>query len=140
MPGLTWEKALVAATAAHAGFQLTVSTVVYPALGRVPPSAWAAAHTQHARRITPVVALVYGAVLVASAGRLATRPVGPALVSFAASAGALATTAFEAGPLHGRLSAGRDPELFGRLVRADRRRTAFALTALASALAQPLVH
>ena len=129
-----WETALLAATAAHAGFQLSVTTLVYPALGDVDPSAWPAAHGRHSRRITPLVGLVYGAVVVTAVAGLATRPSLPTVLSTAASAGALTTTALVAAPLHGRLAAGREPALFARLVRADRVRTGFAGIALAAAL------
>src|SRR3712207_7268377 len=41
------------ATAAHLGFQATVTAVVYPALARTPAPQWAAAHRAHSRAITP---------------------------------------------------------------------------------------
>lgn len=136
MPRIRWESALVAATAVHAGFQLSVTTLVYPALGEVAPDAWTAAHARHSRRIVPLVGLVYGAVVVTSAGCAFTRPSVPTLAAAAASAGALATTALVAAPLHGRLTPIRDPELFARLLSADRWRSRLALVALAAALGQ----
>jgi hypothetical protein len=58
-----WTAALLASTALHAGFQLTVTLVIYAALAGVQPDQWVAAHARHSRRITPPVALVYGAAL-----------------------------------------------------------------------------
>lgn len=133
---MSWETVLVAATAAHAGFQLAVTTVVYPALAEVPEAGWTQAHAQHARRIVPLVGVVYSGVLVSALGSVATRRSAPALVSALASATSLGTTALVAAPLHGRLGAGRDPELLARLRRADLLRSAGAVLALAAALVQ----
>ncbi|SDT39276.1 hypothetical protein SAMN04488543_4123 [Friedmanniella luteola] len=128
-----WAVALLAATALHAGFQLTVTVLVYPVLAATPAAAWSGAHQRHARRITPLVGLVYLAVLVASAGALLTAP-GPAVrVAVAATAVALGLTAGVAAPLHGRLGAGRDAALLRRLLRADRLRSLAAVLALAAA-------
>ena len=44
--------------------------VVYAALAGVRPDAWVATHGRHSRRITPLVALVYGAALVCCIGVL----------------------------------------------------------------------
>ena len=63
-----WTVALLASTALHAGFQLKVTLVVYPALADVQPNLWAAAHARHSRRITPLVALVYGGALTCCVG------------------------------------------------------------------------
>ena len=41
-----WVVALLAATAAHAGFQATVTLLVYPALARVAAADFASAHEQ----------------------------------------------------------------------------------------------
>lgn len=136
MPETPWKTALVAATAAHAGFQLAVTFVVYPALTEVPEVGWARAHARHSRRIVPVVAAVYSGVAVGTLGCLVTRPSGSAVVSALASATSLCTTALVAAPLHGRLGAGRDDQLLARLVGADRVRSAGALVALAAALVQ----
>jgi hypothetical protein len=67
---------LLAAAALHAGFQLTVTAIVYPALASTPVDDWAEAHDRHSRRITPVVAVVYGAAVVACA-LAATADPGP---------------------------------------------------------------
>lgn len=134
---MTATEALLAATALHAGFQLVVSGVVYPALADVPAGHWAPAHTAHSRRITWLVAPLYIVVAGACIWSLLSWPVpvlvGVALVGHAAAAG---TTALVAAPTHGRLGReGKRPELVRRLLLADRVRTAATLVALAAALA-----
>jgi hypothetical protein len=65
-----WTVALLVSTALHAGFQLMVTFVVYPGLADVQPDRWPVAHARHSRRITPLVALVYGAALACCFGVL----------------------------------------------------------------------
>jgi len=128
--------ALLAATGLHAGFQATVTMLVYPALARVRPEDWSAAHEAHSRSITPLVAVVYGTAVVSSGGALWQSP-GSAGVRVAAlgTAGAVLVTAAAAAPTHGRLSRGRTPELVARLLVADRVRLGCALVAFAGAVA-----
>ena len=136
----SWSVALVAATSLHAGFQLTVTLLVYPALTRVAPAAFAAAHDRHSRAIVPLVGLVYAAVVVTALGVVVTDP-GSALgwTAAVASAGALLVTALRAAPLHGRLGRrGPEPDLLAALLRADRVRTACAVLAVAAAVAHAL--
>ena len=125
---------LLAVSGLHAGFQLVVTAVVYPALADVPADRWEEAHAAHSRRITWVVAPLYAAVAGGCAWSLRSRPVAaPVAVALAGHAVAAGTTALVAAPTHGRL--GRDggrPELLRRLLRADRVRTAGALVALAA--------
>jgi hypothetical protein len=133
----TSETALLAATAVHAGFQLTVTALVYPALFRAPD--WQAAHTAHRRSITPVVALVYAALVAAAVLALVDGPSGPCtVVALGGVALALGTTALVAAPLHGRLSPGRDEGLVRRLRVADLVRTVAAFAALAGAVVAAL--
>ncbi|GAB3464416.1 hypothetical protein AB1207_13845 [Kineococcus endophyticus] len=129
--------ALLAATAAHAAFSAVVTAVAYPALVATEADRWAAVHAAHTRRITPVVAAVYGALLASWAWALATLPVGAGLVVAAVGTVlALGTTAAAAAPTHARLGReGPRPELLRRLLRADVVRTAGAVLALAGALA-----
>ncbi len=129
----TPEAALLTATAVHLGFQATVTAVVYPALARVPSAQWAVAHRAHSRAITPLVAVVYGALTLAGGWALLSGANPWTLVALAATAVAMLTTALVAAPAHGRLSAGHDPQLTGRLLRADRVRAAAAAVALAAA-------
>ncbi len=139
----SWAVLLVAATALHAGFQLTVATLTYPALARVARTArpdFARAHADHSRAIVPLVALVYAAVVVASLGAVLASPASVlAWSAGVASAGALLVTALRAAPLHGRLGRlGPEPDLVRSLLRADRVRTLFALLAAAAAVAHAL--
>lgn len=140
-----WGVALVAATALHAGFQLTVSTVVYPALADVAradgPAAdaagtvWQPAHAAHSRRIGPLVGVVYPSLALALAGRLLAARDLPTVLAAGCSAAVVGLTAAVAAPLHGRLGSRPDPDLVHRLLAADRGRSAFAVGALAAALA-----
>ena len=125
--------ALAAATALHAGFQLVVTVLVYPAFADVPDDAWRAHHARHSRRITGLVGIVYGALLAAGAAVLVAGPTTLQAVSLVATALALAVTAFVAAPAHGRLSARRDMTVLRRLVVADRVRCAGAALAAVTA-------
>lgn len=131
---ITAPVALLAATAAHAGFQAAVTVLVYPALARVPGDGWTAAHAAHSRAITPLVALVYGLLAVASGWSLFAGPGGWTLVSLFAVVVAVAVTAMVAAPAHGRLATGHDPALLRRLLRADRVRAVAAVLATAAAI------
>ena len=130
----TPDLALLAATAVHLGFQATVTAVVYPALARVRPAQWADAHHAHTRAITPVVVVVYGALVVTGGWALLSGPGAPTLVALAAVAAALLVTAFAAAPAHGRLGAGHDAGRIDRLLCADRVRAGAAAVAFAAAL------
>jgi hypothetical protein len=121
--------ALIAATAAHLGFQATVTAVVYPALARTPPAQWATAHHAHSRAITPVVAVVYVSLLAAGGWALWS---GPGAATGIAVARLI--TAVAAAPAHGRLAGGHDPGRIRRLLRVDRLRAASAAVALIAAL------
>jgi len=135
-----WTLALLVSTALHAGFQLTVTLVVYPALADVQPNLWAAAHARHSRRITPLVALVYGAaltccvgVLINSGGNTTTQLAGM-VIAIAGTVAAIAVTASCAGPTHRRLSSDLDPVLMRKLISCDRWRTVAAVLALVGAV------
>ena len=130
-----WPAALLGATALHAGFQATVTVLVYPALAAVPDERWKATHAAHSRRITPLVAVVYAVLAVACAGALLDDPGSPgAWVAGAGAAGTALVTATLAAPTHGRLAHGRTPELLARLLASDRARLALAIVALAGGL------
>ena len=91
-------------------------------------------HGAHSRRITPLVTVVYGLLVVAGVASVVAGPDGAATwVALAASAVALLTTATSAAPLHGRLAASPDPRLLARLLRVDRVRAVAALVALVAA-------
>jgi hypothetical protein len=127
----SWPAALLGATAVHAGFQATVTALVYPALVAVPDDRWQDTHGAHSRRITPLVGVVYGVLAVACAGALLDDPDSAGTwVAAAGAAGTALATATVAAPTHGRLSSGRTPELVTRLLWADRARLVCGLVAL----------
>lgn len=128
-------QALLAAAALHAGFQATVTAVAYPALAATPERDWAPVHAAHSRRITPVVAVVYGSVLAAWVWVLLDGTPSPALgVALAGTLLTGLTTALVAAPTHGRLGReGPRADLLRRLVRADVVRLVGAVLTLAGA-------
>ncbi len=127
--------ALIAASGLHAGFQVTVTAVVYPALARTDPREWAPTHDAHSRSIVGVVVVVYALLLVTTIWALLTNQ-GNVWVwlSAAGAAVAMGTTALVAGPTHGRLDAHPDNDLIRRLLAADRVRTLAALVSFVAAL------
>jgi hypothetical protein len=129
---------LLLVAAAHLGFQLTVDLVVYPALGEVPREVWFVAHDRHARRITPVVALVYPPLVVLLGWAVLAEPRATATwVAVAGGLLAVGATAGVAAPTHGRLSsasAAERPALMRRLDRADRVRTIGAVVCVVGAV------
>jgi len=129
------EEALLAASAAHLGFQVVVSVVVYPALADVPGGRWAAAHERHSRRIATVVGPLYVVVAAACLWALFSSPDTWTLVAVGGNAVAALVTATMAAPLHGRLSGARGRAvLLARLRKVDLVRTAATAVAVVAAL------
>jgi|GEM_PF-917156 len=130
--------AVVAASALHLGFQLTVTVLAYPALARVEDAAWADAHRAHSRAIVPLVVLTYGALVLALGWALLVArlsPPSPWLVAALAGASvSMLTTAVAAAPTHARLGRGRDAVLVRRLLVLDRVRTIGAVLCLVGAV------
>ncbi len=129
---------LLVVAAAHLGFQLTVSLVVYPALREVGADAWPAAHERHSRRIAPLVAALYVPLVLVLACTVATEPqaAGTWLALVGGALSVLSTAAIAA-PLHGRLAtvpAGERTELLGDLGRVDLIRTVGAVVCLLGAV------
>ncbi len=125
--------AFLTAAALHAGFQATVSTIVYPTLAHVRPAHWRQAHDRHSRAITPLVAVVYAALVGCGAWWLVVDHSALPVLAVVLAGLAVLVTAAVAAPLHGRLDK-RDDRLVARLLTADRVRTALALGATAVAL------
>ena len=125
--------AFAVASALHAGFQLTVTVLVYPALASRSTTEWARAHDRHSRAITPLVGLVYAALVGTGAWLVTTGPGVAAYVGLGGAAAALLVTAALAAPLHGRLGV-RDDVLVARLLVVDRWRYAAALVGAAAAV------
>ena len=127
--------ALLVAACLHAGFQATVTLAVYPALADLPLEDWERGHDAHSRRITVLVAPLYGLLLATSAWSLISGPDAATWVALAGLAMAGGTTAAVAAPLHGRLGReGPRPALLRRLLVADYVRSAGATIGLAGAL------
>jgi hypothetical protein len=135
-----WTVLLAAATCLHAGFQVTVTALVYPALVRVPAERWQEAHGRHSRAIAPVVAVVYGALLVSCAGALLSAPGVAVAAAVAGVALSLLVTATFAAPTHGRLSPGPEPALLRRLLVVDRVRCLGAVAAAAAGVVAALIR
>jgi len=129
------EVLLLAASAAHLGFQAVVTVVVYPALASVRREDWSVAHEAHSRRISLVVGPLYLAVAAACLATLLDGPSAAALVAVGGNALAALSTALVAAPTHGRLgSRGPEPALLRTLRRADVVRTLGAAVATVGAL------
>ena len=138
-PALT---AFALAAVLHAGFQATVTALVYPALvrvGREHPEEWRAAHDRHSRTIVVLVGVVYLLLLVTGVWLLTSTPGPVALLALGGSWGAVLVTGVAAAPTHGRLEA-PDPALLHRLVVADRWRAALAVAGALAAVAAVAVH
>lgn len=118
--------AFALASALHAGFQGTVTALVYPVLGARSPAEWRAAHARHSRSIAPLVVAVYAAVVLSGGAFVVDSPDLVGWLALAGAAGALFVTATLAAPLHGRLS-DKDDTLVHRLLVADRARCVFAV-------------
>jgi hypothetical protein len=126
--------AFALAAALHTGFQVTVTVLVYPALAGRSEQEWAAAHARHSQAITPLVGVVYAALVGTGAALVVSGP-GPAgWVALAAETAAILVTATVAAPIHGRLVRGREQRTVVRLLVADRWRCAAAVVGLVAAV------
>lgn len=126
--------AFALAAALHAGFQLTVTVLAYPALARVPAASWTEAHARHSRSIVPLVAMSYAGLVAAGAWLLTSSPGPLGVAAVLAAAGSVVVTAVAAAPTHGRLVT-PDPTLLRRLLLADRVRCACAVLGAVLAVA-----
>ncbi|QCW51902.1 hypothetical protein FE634_18535 [Nocardioides dongxiaopingii] len=126
--------AFALASVLHAGFQVTVTTLVYPALASRGAEDWQVAHDRHSRAIVPLVAVVYVALLATGAFLLASGPDAVAWLGLGGAASALAVTATLAAPTHGRLT-DRDEALVARLLVVDRWRCAAAVLGAVASVA-----
>lgn len=118
--------AFAIAAALHAGFQATVTVLVYPVLAARGAEEWRVAHVRHSRAIAPLVAVVYGALVVTGGLLVLEGPDVAGWLALAAAVAAVALTAAAAAPTHGRLR-DRDDALVARLIVADRWRCACAV-------------
>ena len=130
---------VVAAGFLHLGFQATVTALVYPNFAGIEEADWTAFHATHSRRITPVVVVVYGLVVVAGVMVVVDGLTAWRVIGMAGHGLALLTTALVAAPAHMRLGDGRDDAVLARLLAADRVRLAGASLAAAASVAAALV-
>jgi hypothetical protein len=130
--------AFLAAAAAHAGFQATVTLVVYPTLSHVRAAHWRQAHDRHTQAVRPLVAVAYLALAATGVWWLATDWSALAVVAVVLAALSMATTAVLAAPLHRRLVR-RDDAALARLLGVDKARTVLALAAAGVAIAALVV-
>ncbi len=124
-------------TAAYAGFQWTVQVLVYRQFPLVPVSTFVAYERAHQRRVSLVVGPLFGGQLICAMGLVVTGA-GSAALRWSAVAllvSILGVTGVLAVPLHRRLSAGFDPDVFRALLRVDLARTLLATTNAAVAVA-----
>jgi hypothetical protein len=126
--------AFLAAAAAHAGFQATVTLVVYPALSHVRAAHWRQEHDRHSRAVLPLVAVSYLALVATGVWWLATDWSALAVVGVVLAALAMGVTAVLAAPLHRRLVR-RNDAVLDRLLVVDRARTVLAVAATGVAIA-----
>jgi hypothetical protein len=109
------------ATAMMLGVIWTVQVVHYPLFARVPAEAFCAYERAHMRRISVIVGPAMVAEL-ATAGWIAADPAGMGVTPWMAWVGAAlvainwVSTATMQGPMHQRLSHGKDDVLIRRLV------------------------
>jgi hypothetical protein len=130
--------AFLAAASAYAGFQATVTLVVYPTLSHVRAAHWRQAHDRHSRAVRPLVAVTYLALAATGAWWLATDWSAVAAVAVVLAALSMAVTAVLAAPLHRRLVR-RDDAALTRLLGVDKLRTLLAIAAAGVAIAALLV-
>ena len=109
----------------------------YPSLVLARSTDWERAHAAHTRAITPLVVVVYGALVLTGAWAVAEGGTDPWLLAAVAAVGlSLLVTALLAAPAHRRLSPTRDEAMLRRLLVVDRVRSAGALAGvLAAAMA-----
>ncbi|WP_134766729.1 hypothetical protein [Nocardioides sp. 1609] len=126
--------AFALASVLHAGFQVTVTTLAYPALAARGPEGWRATHDRHSRAIVPLVAVVYAGLLVTGGFLVASGPDVAGWLALGGAGAALAVTAALAAPIHGRLTT-HDEALVAWLLVVDRWRCAAAVVGAVAAVA-----
>jgi hypothetical protein len=124
----------LAAASVHAGFQATVTLVVYPTLSHVRAAHWRQSHDRHTHDLRPLVAVIYLALAATGAWWLATDWSTLAVVAVVLAGLAVAITPVLAAPLHRRLVK-RDNEALARLLAVDKARTVLAVASVGGAIA-----
>jgi amino acid transporter len=111
--------AYLATAAAYAGFQWTVQLVVYRQMPLVAAADFPAFERGHQRRITPLVAVLFGGLVLATAWLAFDQPWWAVAATASLTVTILAVTAFGAVPQHRRLQDGWDAAAHRRLLRWD---------------------
>src|SRR3954464_11863050 len=94
--------AFLAAASAHAGFQATVTLVVYPTLSHVRAAHWRQAHDRHLKQVRPLVAVLYLALAATGVWWLGGDWSGLSVLAVVLVALPVIVTAALAAPLHRR--------------------------------------
>ena len=128
---LTPAAAHLAAACAYAGFQVTVTVLVYPqlaAVGRSAPAIFTAHEARHSTRTAVVVGPLFAALVAATTWLVVGAPASIlAWAAAACTAVVLGVTALAAVPRHDRLRRGFDAAVMGRLRQVDAVRAVAAL-------------
>lgn len=126
------------AACAYAGFQVTITVLVYPqlaAIGRSAPGVFTDHEARHSTRTAVIVGPLFAALVGATGWLVVSDPSSPlAWAAAACTAVVLAVTALAAVPRHDRLRRGFDPAVMARLQRVDAVRAVAALAQVAIAV------
>ena len=135
MTDQAWWQVLLLAAGAHAGLQLVVHLVVYPALADAYAGDGAkarAGHERHMRRMSVAVAPVYGLLVLGAVAVVLTEGSAVSVAAAAVVLATLAVTALLAVPAHESVLRAAVPAAQAaahrRLARADLARLGLALT------------
>ena len=123
----------LAVASAQAGFQATLTLVVYPTLSHVRAAHWRQAHDRYIQQVKPLVVAVYLALAATSVWWLADDWSTLAVFAVVLAALPVAVTAVLAAPLHRRLVR-RDDAALERLLTLDKARAVLAFAAVAVAI------
>ena len=125
------EVAYLVVAAAYATFQWTVQLLVYRQMPLVAPADFPAYERAHQRRITPIVVVLFGGLVVASGALAIAGPWWGGVAAVALTGAILAVTALGAVPQHRRLQQGWDAAAHRRLLGWDLVRALAGTAALA---------
>ena len=121
----------LAAACAYAGFQVTITVLVYPqlaAVGRSAPAIFTGHEARHSARTAVVVGPLFAVLVAATAWSVVSAPTSAlSWAAAACTAVVLGVTALAAVPRHDRLRRGWDPAVMAALQRVDVVRAVAAL-------------
>ena len=129
----------LAAACAYAGFQVTITVLVYPqlaAVGHSAPAIFTAHEARHSTRTAAVVGPLFAALVAATGWLVVAAPTSClAWAAAACTAVVLGVTALAAVPRHNRLRRGWDRAVMTALQRVDAVRAGAALAQVVLAVA-----